>query len=118
MIQFSRCLAFLVICSVGHAQTIAVIPASEAAKHNAEEVYVEGVVASVHATPKGAAFINLDKAYPHQIFTGFIQNLSAVGDEAWLNGLKEKTIRIHGRINIYHAIPEIRILSKEQITVP
>lgn len=47
----------------------------------------EGMVASVQATPKGVAFINLGEAYPHQVFTGFIQNLSAIGDEAWLNGL-------------------------------
>jgi hypothetical protein len=91
------------------------IQPAEASKHAGEEVYVEGVVASVHATPKGTAFINLDKAYPNQVFTGFIQNLSAIGDEAWLNGLKGKTVRIHGRINIYHAIPEIRIISKDQV---
>ena len=91
------------------------IQPAEASKHAGEEVYVEGVVASVHATPKGTAFINLDKAYPNQVFTGFIQNLSAIGDEAWLNSLKGKTVRIHGRINIYHAIPEIRITSKDQV---
>jgi hypothetical protein len=94
------------------------ITPAEASKYAGEEVIVEGIAASVHATPKGAAFINLDKAYPNQVFAGFIQNLSAVGDEAWLNGLKGKTVRIHGRINIYHAVPEIRILSKDQITVP
>jgi DNA/RNA endonuclease YhcR with UshA esterase domain len=91
------------------------IQPAEAPKHAGEEVYVEGVVASVHTTPKGTAFINLDKAYPNQVFTGFIQNLSAIGDEAWLNGLKGKTVRIHGRINIYHGIPEIRITSKDQV---
>jgi hypothetical protein len=119
MSQFSCYLAFLVICGAllpsSHAQTVAVIPPAEASKHAGEEVYVEGLVASVHATPKGAAFINLGEAYPNQVFTGFIQNLSAVGDEAWLNGLKGKTVRIHGRINIYHAIPEIRITSKDQV---
>jgi hypothetical protein len=94
------------------------IQPTEASKHAGEEVYVEGVVAGVHATPKGAAFINLGEAYPHQVFTGFIQNLGAIGDEASLNGLKGKTVRIHGRINIYQAIPEIRIVSKDQITVP
>jgi hypothetical protein len=91
------------------------IQPSDAPKHTGEEVYVQGMVASVHATPKGVAFINLDEAYPHQIFTGFIPNLSAVGDEAWLNRLRGKTVRIHGRINIYHAIPEIRITSKYQV---
>jgi hypothetical protein len=94
------------------------ITPADASKHAGEEVYVEGVVASVHASPKNVAFINLGLAYPHQVFTGFIQNFSAVGDESWLNGLKGKTVRIHGRINIYHAIPEIRILSKDQVTIP
>jgi hypothetical protein len=93
------------------------IQPSDAWKHAGEEVYVEGVVASVHATPKGVAFINLNEAYPHQIFTGFIPNLSAVGDETWLDGLKGKTVRFHGRINMYHAIPEIRITSKDQVMV-
>ncbi len=94
------------------------IKPSDAAKYAGQEVIVEGIVASVHATPKGVAFINLDKAYPNPIFTGFVQNLSAIGDESWLNGLKGKTVRIHGRINIYHAVAEIRMLSKDQITVP
>jgi hypothetical protein len=90
---------------------IETIQPADASKHAGEEVYVEGVVASVHGAPKGVAFINLNEAYPHQIFTGFIPNLSAVGDETWLNGLKGKT----GRINIYHAMPEIRITSKDQV---
>jgi DNA/RNA endonuclease YhcR with UshA esterase domain len=93
------------------------IKPAEAAQHAGEEVIVEGVVAGVHATSKGIAFINLGEAYPNQIFTGFISNLSAIGDEAWLNSLKGKTVRIHGRVNIYHAKPEIRILSKDQVTV-
>jgi hypothetical protein len=112
---------FLILCLFFSAApsvlAIDTIQPSEASKHAGEEVYVEGMVASVHATPKGVAFINLGEAYPHQIFTGFIPNLSAVGDETWLNGLKGKTVRIHSRINIYHAIPEIRITSKDQVMV-
>jgi hypothetical protein len=108
---------FLILCLFFSAakSVLAIDPIqpSDTSKHAGEEVYVEGVVASVHATPKGVAFINLGEAYPHQIFTGFIPNLSAVGDETWLNGLKGKTVRI----NIYHAIPEIRITSKDQVMV-
>ncbi len=118
-----RTFALLFICAalafhVARSQTATIIPAiqpAEASKHAGEEVYLEGLVASVHASAKGAAFINLGEAYPHQVFTGFIQNLNAIGDEAWLNGLKGKTIRIRGRINIYHTIPEIRITSKDQV---
>jgi hypothetical protein len=109
---------FLLLCLFLAAQSVLAIDTiqpSDAPKHAGEEVDVEGIVASVHATPKGVAFINLNEAYPHQIFTGFIPNLSAVGDETWLNELKGKTVRIHGRINIYHAIPEIRITSKDQV---
>jgi hypothetical protein len=112
---------FLILCLFFSAApsvlAIDTIQPSDASKHAGEEVYVEGLVAGVHATPKGVAFINLGEAYPHQVFTGFIPNLSAVGDEAWLNGLKGKTIRIRGRVNIYHAVAEIRIVSKDQITV-
>jgi hypothetical protein len=44
------------------------IKPAEAAQHAGEEVFVEGVVASVHATPKGVAFINFGEAYPNQVF--------------------------------------------------
>lgn len=119
-VRYSLCVLLIltVLFSVAPA-TLAIdtIQPTEASKHAGEEVYVEGIVASVHATPKGVAFINLDKAYPNQVFTGFIQNLNAVGDEAWLNGLRGKTVRIHGRINIFHTLPEIRILSKDQTAV-
>jgi len=112
---------FLILCLFFSAAqsvlAIDTIQPPDALKHAGEEVYVEGVVASVHATPKGVAFINLNEAYPHQIFTGFIPTLSAVGDETWLNGLKGETVQIHGRITIYHAIPEIRITSKDQVMV-
>jgi hypothetical protein len=58
---------FLILClvlSIAPAvlATDAITPA-EASKHAGEEVFVEGVVASVHATPKGVAFINLDNRY-------------------------------------------------------
>jgi hypothetical protein len=56
------------------------------------------------------------ESLPHRYFgKSLIPNLSAVGDETWLNRLNGKTVRIHGRINIYHAIPEIRIISKNQV---
>jgi hypothetical protein len=91
---------FLILCLFFSAApavlAVDTIQPSDASKHAGEEVYVEGMVASVHATPKDVAFINLNEAYPHRIFTGFIPNLSAVGDETWLNGLKGKTVRIHG----------------------
>jgi hypothetical protein len=90
---------------------------TDASKQAGEGVVVEGVVASVHATPKGVAFLNLGEAYPHQVFSGFISNLSAVGDESWLNDLKGKTVRIHGRIKIYYTIHEIRVISKGQVRV-
>jgi hypothetical protein len=109
---------FLILFIFSTAQSVLAIDTiqpSDAWKHAGEEVYVEGVVASIHATPKGVAFINLGEAYPHQIFTGFIPSLNAFGDEPWLNGLKGKIVRIHGRINIYHAIAEIRIISKDQV---
>jgi hypothetical protein len=72
---------------------------------------------SVHATSKDVAFINLGEAYRGQLITGFIPSLSAIGDKTWLDGLKGKTVQIRGRISIYHAKPEIRITSKDQVTV-
>jgi hypothetical protein len=75
------------------------------------------VVADVHATSKDIAFINLGEGYPGQLITAFIPILSAIGDKAWLDGLKGKTVRIRGGIDIYHDKPEIRITSKDQVTV-
>jgi hypothetical protein len=48
------CLFFSAAQSVLAIETI---QPPDALKHAGEEVYVEGVVASVHATPKGVAFI-------------------------------------------------------------
>jgi hypothetical protein len=62
---------FLILCLFFSAAqsvlAIDTIQPPDALKHAGEEVYVEGVVASVYGTPKGVAFINLNEAYPHQI---------------------------------------------------
>src|SRR5260370_17335454 len=87
MSQFSSYLAFLVIYGAllpsSHAQTVAVIPPAEASKHAGEQVYVEGAVASVHATQKSAAFINLGKPYPPHVSTGVIPNLGPIHTAPW-----------------------------------
>jgi hypothetical protein len=95
---------FLILCLFFSAApsvlAIDTIQPADAAKRAGEEVYVGGVVASVHATPKGVAFINLNEAYPHQIFTGFIPNLSAIGDETWLNGKGKPSESMAGSTSI------------------
>jgi hypothetical protein len=61
---------FLILClffsAAPSALAIDTIQPSDASKHAGEEAYVEGIVASVHATSKGVAFISLYEAYPRQ----------------------------------------------------
>ena len=63
---------FLILCLFFSAApsvlAIETIQPPDASKHAGEEVYVEGIVASVHATPKGVAFINLNEASKYLLF--------------------------------------------------
>jgi micrococcal nuclease len=106
-------------CSVyAHAQKK--LTASEAKQHFGENATVCGEVVSTRyaESSKGQpTFLNLDKAYPNQIFTVVIwgENRSKFGKpEGEYNG---KRICVSGKITAYGGQPEIVAADPKQITV-
>jgi DNA/RNA endonuclease YhcR with UshA esterase domain len=98
------------------AQTSTVIPDTEAEKHIGQNVTVEGVVTAVSTSRKGNTFINFGGVYPNQTFTGWIPAGTPLATDDSISTLQGKKIKITGRIELYHGKPEIRVLSKSQIT--
>jgi hypothetical protein len=83
------------------------ISATEAASHMGEHATVCGTIAGEHTATNSRGtptFINLDKPYPHQVFTILIW-----GDERNTVGDFPETGRVcaTGRITEYHGVPEI-----------
>ena len=97
-------------------QTSTVIPYPEAPQHVGETVTVEGVVTAVSTSKRGNTFINFGGVYPNQTFTGWIPAGTPLASDLSIHLRQGKKIRITGRIELYHGKPEIRILSRDQIT--
>ncbi len=96
------------------------ITASEAQNHVGRTATVCGQVASTHfaASTRGRpTFINLDKPYPNQIFTGVIwgSDRSKFGNPE--QSYKDKRICVSGRITIYRGTPETVISEPSQVQV-
>jgi DNA/RNA endonuclease YhcR with UshA esterase domain len=98
------------------AQTSTVIPDTEAEKHIGQDVTVEGIVTAVTTSRKGNTFINFGGVYPNQTFTGWIPAGTPLATDSSIPTLQGKNIKITGRIELYRGKPEIRVLSKSQIT--
>src|SRR5262249_53751237 len=118
MIRFLTLAALLVgsLSITALAQTSTVIPDSEAAQHTGQNATVEGVVVAVSASKKGNAFINFGGVYPNQTFTGWIPAGTPLASDPSIQSLQGKRVKITGLIELYRGKPEIRILSKSQIT--
>ena len=54
------------------AQTLTVIPDTEAAQYVGQHATVEGVVVKIFTSKKGNTFLNFGAAYPAQTFTGWV----------------------------------------------
>ena len=85
-------------------------------QHVGQKVTVEGVVVPVTNSAKGNAFINFGGKYPHQTFTGWIPKDSELAGGSTLSGLEGKKIKITGTIDLYKGKPEIKVMSKDQLT--
>ena len=118
----TRALAILVVAALwaalGHAQTS--ISAAEAKNHVGERATVCGKVASTHYAAKSRGnptFINLDKAYPNQIFTVLIRGSDRpkFGDPE--EAYRTKRICVSGKISDYKGVPEIVASEPSQIKV-
>lgn len=96
------------------------ITAAEAANHIGEQATVCGTVASTHFANRSRGqptFINLDRAYPNQIFTVMIWG----SDRAKFNNAPEtyyhgKAVCVTGIIKSYRGKPEINVKNPGQIT--
>jgi hypothetical protein len=119
MRRFALCLTAICIawfCSLSLlAQTIS---AAEASKHIGEKETVCGTIASEHTASNSRGtptFINLDKAYPNQVFTLLIW-----GDDRASVGELPTSGRIcaTGTITEYRGSPEIVLRDAKSWSVP
>jgi hypothetical protein len=121
MKRISNILLVLALCVPSFVQAAdKTLTATEAKDHIGQKATVCGIVASTHyaAGSHGSpTFINLDKAYPNQVFTIVIwgDDLSKFTDKptSW----EGKKLCATGTIDRYRNIPEIVAKLPSQITV-
>lgn len=94
------------------------IPASEAAHHIGEKAVVCGHISGEHTatTSRGTpTFVNLDGAYPHQVFTAVVwgESRTAVGTLP-----SSGRLCVSGTISEYHGVPEIQLHDRHSWYVP
>jgi len=109
---------FLPLLLVSSASSAQEIPATESAKHIGENATVCGTIASEHTATgsKGTpTFINLDRAYPNQVFT-----LLVWGDDRERVGNLPVSGKICGMglITEYRGLPEIVLREAKSWYVP
>ena len=114
---------FLVLSIVGGFPSFAqqsTITASDAGQFVGKKATVCGIVASAHyaARSKGQpTFLNLDKPYPHQVFTVLIWGSDRGKFENPPEALSGKDICVTGLIQSYKGSPEIIVKDPSQIKV-
>jgi hypothetical protein len=106
--------ALLLWASIGQAQTLI---AAQAKAHEGENATVCGVVASEHTAASGRGeptFINLDSAYPNQVFTILVwgDDRAAVGTLPRIGAHICST----GLIKDFRGVPEIGVRSSGQFS--
>ena len=96
-------------------ETDKVYTTTEAKSHTGENAVVKGYVADVVIRDK-VAYLNFDKKYPRNTFSGviFSDSFSKVGD---LDIYKNKNVELKGTITQYKDKPQIIINSKNQIKI-
>jgi hypothetical protein len=88
----------------------------DAPTHIGQSVTVSGLVVVVFVSKAGNVFINFGDKYPNQTFTGWIPAGNPLAQDPWITSLEGKTIKIQGVVELYRGKPEIRILSRNQIS--
>ena len=94
------------------------LSATQAASHVGEHATVCGVIAGEHTASSSRGtptFINLDKPYPHQIFTILIwgENRADIGHFP-----ESGKVCVIGTITAYHESPEIVLRDSQSWYVP
>jgi len=106
--------ALLLVGSVGQAQSLTT---SQAKAHEGETVTVCGAVTSERTATSSRGeptFVNLDSAYPNQVFTILIwgDDKKNVGDLPHIGS----HVCAKGLITDYHGVPEIVVRNSGQLT--
>lgn len=104
--------------TIAHAQNS--ISAAEAKNHIGEKATVCGDVASTRYAARSRGnptFINLDKAYPNQVFTVLIWGSDRVKFGNPEEEYKAKRLCATGKISDYKGVPEIVAYEPSQIKV-
>ena len=112
-------ISLFVLCSASsRAQSSS--SASEAKNYVGKNATVCGEVASTHyaASSRGApTFINLDKSYPHEIFTLLIWGSDRPKFGNPEDEYRGKHICVTGTISLYREVPEVVAHEPAQISV-
>ncbi|HOK39316.1 MAG TPA: DNA/RNA non-specific endonuclease [Bacteroidales bacterium] len=83
-----------------------------------KDVTVCGTVVSAHKSRKGHVFLNLDKSFPHQIFTATIWSSNLVNFSYELEKfLLNKRVCIKGRVKDYQGVPSIYPDNEKKIKI-
>ena len=95
-----------------------IIGACQAGNYYGKEMLVEGIVADAYRSKTNTIFLNFEKPYPNQCFTGVIfssdQYKFVASPE---NYYLQKTARIKGEIKEYQGKPEIILEDPSQIEI-
>jgi len=95
-----------------------VVGACQAGNYYGKEMLVEGIVADAYRSKTNTIFLNFEKSYPNQCFTGVIfssdQYKFVESPEKYYSG---KTVRIRGEIKEYQGKPEIILKDPSQIEI-
>jgi len=91
------------------------ISACDASKYVGQDVVVEGVVTVVSTTKKGITLIYLGGYYPNQCLTAWIPPGTDLARDN-LKSLRGKKIKVKGTIQLSRPKPDIKVLSRDQIT--
>ena len=114
-ISWSVALCLLTI--VPNIQAANPIPVVAAGAHVGQTVTIQGKVAEVKILKNDEAFLRVGAPYPRQLITGYIAALKTVADESWLNGFNGQTVNLHGKIDLYRGKLEIKITSRDQVSI-
>jgi hypothetical protein len=91
------------------------VSACDASKYFGQNVTVEGVVTVVSTTKKGATLIYLGGYYPNHCLTAWVPAGTDLARDN-LKSLRGKKIKIRGTIQLSRLKPDIKVLSRDQIT--
>jgi len=119
-IAIMSCVALAPCDLIAQAPQVKRLTAAEAKGHIGEEATVCGKVASTRyaATTRGKpTFLNLDKAYPSQVFTILIWGESREKFGTPEEKYRDKKICVTGRITEYRKAPEIVVNEPQNIEV-